>query len=231
MRPRAKNHASLTLLSSCALLGAAACAASHENFRPTENVYGETPEGYADATYELIAGRGQRVGQAKTFSKGAVRQNDQTVLHVDFELDATGTVALQLVQSALRLESVQTTDRTLTGLEPTRFSGQTEAAPGRASTAQADFVLPHEIKPTDVRAFRVEWTVAVGPTLYTEFTPFVVDEIQDVYVPVYGYYYPFYPYEYPYYYPAWVVRPRRVTYVPPYRRIGILPHARGRWRH
>jgi len=195
------------------------CGPSSQSFSPTERVEGRTVEGLKEAFYDLGTAE-RRLGTVKVWSRGAHPLDGGTVIHVGFTVDNGGAEPIVFQTAETRLDSVQTDRATLTDIAPTG-DGPVTIEPATSADIELTFALPRGIEPSDVRAFRVQWTTtSADGESYVEFTPFVQDP-DTAYVPVYAYYNPYFPRDYPYYYPYW--RPNvRVVIVKPYPRRVIV---------
>jgi hypothetical protein len=198
------------------------CVPMHEEFGPTEHVEGQTVEGYKEAIYDLATGD-RRLGKVKVWSRGAysasVNGKSQTVIHVGFTVDNGGDMPISLEVPEVQLESVQTVHGTIKNLPATSVAGNPTIEPRTSRNVEVSFVLPRGAYPTDVRAFRMRWTVSADGETFTEWTPFVEQEPAYAYIPVNGYYYPYSPLPYydPFFFPS-----SRLQIVNPYPRLMVV---------
>lgn len=162
---------SLLLLAACLALG---CVTQPERFRPGERVNATSPDGFLAAQYDLEDERGF-VGEVKVWSDGAERQDGVTVVHVAFEIENFSADELRFDEDALRLDSATLDRGVLRGVPPALIEGARTIAPRSAATVGAIFVLPEEVQPQQVDAFRVHWRVSGAATL-AQITPFFEEE-------------------------------------------------------
>lgn len=164
---------SLLLLAACVPLG---CATQPELFRPGERTNATSPEGFLAADYPIEDETG-RVGEVKVWSDGAERRDGVTVIHVAFEIENYSDEPLTFEDGALQLDSATLDDGILRGLAPAVIEGARTIAPGSAANVGALFVLPDDVRPQDVDAFRVHWRVG-GAAQLAQITPFFEEEQQ-----------------------------------------------------
>jgi hypothetical protein len=104
-------------------------------------------------------------------------------------------------------------------VESDGVEGDPTVPPGQEREFQVSFMLPEDVRPTEVRRYHVAWAVTNGGS-YAQKTPFLraVYPRDDYWGPsvglYYGYYSPFYWRHYPgwrrgYHYPPWPYGPRR----------------------
>lgn len=188
-------------------VAASACATAPESFTPAESATGISPEGFTAADYEMIVD-GQRLGDVQVWSNGAYRADvngrRRTVLHVGFQVESYVDVPIEISprQAELRVQ----VNGTIVRREADFIEGPRTVAPNSDQTLSMYFVLPRDINPQDVDAFRISWNAKAKGLTYAQRTPFIEYE-PAYYYPYYsaglgfGYYYsPFYDpfYYYPY---------------------------------
>lgn len=199
-----------------ALVSTATCGAGpeHESFVPLERPHGQTLEGYTEAVYDL-SGEDGRFGEAKVWSRGAYLdpEGQDTLLHVGLDFENGGPNTIFLNPARVRLESVQTSDQVLRDVPPIEPREISTIPPESTGRVELLFALARPIRPAEVQAFRVAWSVRSNGQRFSEFTPFARSEPATYYVPVRAYYYPYYPAYYPFYDPLWGPR-RDVVIVP-----------------
>lgn len=149
------------------------CATQPEMFRPGERTTATSPAGITAAAYEIRDERGI-TGEVKLWSDGAEKRDGATVIHVAFEIENLSDEPMRFMTDELRLESATLAERALPVVEPVAFEGSRIIAPGSAGTVGVLFALPSDVKPSDVEAFRVFWSVT-GATDYAQITPFYED--------------------------------------------------------
>lgn len=162
---------SLLLLVACLTLG---CVTQPETFRPGEQAYATSPEGFLAATYDVTDERGF-VGEVKVWSDGAERQNGVTVIHVAFEIENFANEPLHFDEDALMLDSATLDRGIVRGLAPSLIEGTRTIGPRSAGSLDALFVLPEGVMPQQIDAFRVHWRVSGAATL-AQITPFFEEE-------------------------------------------------------
>jgi len=176
-----------------ALLALSGCAASRQYFEPTERVTGQTENGYSQALYPLAGPRGA-FGEATIWSRGAYRgQDGQTVVQIGLALHNTGASPITLLGSELRIGTMRTDDALLSELSAADAADLT-VAPQSLGEAQYHFVLPPEVAPGEVRAFRLRWTVASEQATYRQRTVFLELQAREPYPPSFAGGYPCWPY-------------------------------------
>jgi len=172
---------------------AAGCAGARL-FAPRENQNGFGPTGQPSATYPIAVvgdqGEERGRGDVRLWSDGAhatdAEGDDQTTLHVGFELENTGSVPLAIDVAAIAVEARLRDgdgDETVRGLRPVRTAGGAEAAPGTTSRLDLWFEPRRRdgelAEPSDVRAFELRWAVLAGGTVVlqqvTPFSPYVME--------------------------------------------------------
>ena len=218
----------IILGASALMLGAISACATHRAFGPTEHVKGRTIEGYKEAFYDLAHG-GRRIGEVKVWSRGAFAQKANgekgTDVHIGLEIEANGDKELELDLPSIRLLWEEGEAEREVGV--TAHSGSTKVAAHSRGSTEMTFRFPPGVGVTDIKAFRLVWSVLTGDERYTEFTPFVPQRNEPAYIPVYGYYYPYFGYGWPYYDP-WFYDGASVVIVRPYpRRLIVYPGPRG----
>jgi hypothetical protein len=173
-----------------------------EPFAPTEHATAVTRKGQVAAEYEVMA-HGRIAGETKVWSRGAFEQEEapndkeQTYIHVAFMLESTDNAPLVLELDKVALESVAAGDRRFTVSAPTYVKGQSVSPGGGETQVDLYFPMPPDVKPQQLDAFRVRWSVVSDGERYEQRTPFV--EYQTPYAGNY-YYYPYYD---PYFYAPW----------------------------
>jgi hypothetical protein len=172
----------------CAVVCASGCAEDHQYFRPTEHIYGATVHGFDEAIYQLVGPFGP-FGEAKVWSPGAFREDDQNLLHVNIDLHNTSGVPIVVNPREMLLDPVRAGSELLRRV-PAIETQALSVAPGAAGRIALRFVLPPDVRPGYVTSFGLRWQVHNGPQAYSQLTPFTEDR---------GYYYPYgyYPYGYP----------------------------------
>jgi hypothetical protein len=176
----------------CMLAWATGCAESQQYFRPTEHVYGETPQGYHEAIYTLVGPFGP-FGEAKLWSGGAFREHGQTVVHASLDLHNTSGAPIVIDPANLRLDPVRIGSSLLRDLPPVE-SRRLSVAPGAFGTVRMTFLLPPEVMPGEVSSFGLNWKVVNGPQSYVQRTPFTEEyrSYAYAYPPSYGWGYGYY---------------------------------------
>ncbi len=186
------ERVAVALLAS-ALLGA--CAASRQYFEPTERVTGQTENGYSQSLYPLTGPHGA-FGEMTLWSRGAYRSPDgRSVVQVGFLLHNTSDKPITLRAREIRIGTMRTDDALLSELSPADPVDLT-VAPQAFGETQYHFVMPDEIDPGEIRAFRLRWAVHGGDAMYLQRTVFVELHAHDPYPPPYaaGGGYPCWPY-------------------------------------
>lgn len=171
----------------------AGCAASRQYFEPTERVSGQTENGYSQALYPLAGVHGP-FGEATLWSRGAYRGDDgRTVVQVGFSLHNTSDKPIELRAKEVRIGTMRTDDALLSELAPADPSILT-VPPQKIGEVQFHFVLPPDIDPGEIRAFRLRWAVHGGDAVYLQRTVFLELHAHDPYPPPYAAGYPCWPY-------------------------------------
>lgn len=155
----------------CALAGAAGCAESRQYFRPTEHVLGQTVRGESEAIYAMVGPQGP-FGEAKVWSRGAFRENGNTVLYVTLDLHNTSGVPLLVDPQQVRVDPVRVGHELLHDFPPLEKQ-QLSVAPGAFGSVRLRFVLPPRVAPGQVSSFGLRWKVQNGTQSYAQTTPFL----------------------------------------------------------
>jgi hypothetical protein len=162
----------LTATSAAAIGG---CAAQPQYFEPTERVEGRTLEGFEAAFYQLQGPTGD-FGQAKLWSTGAVEGKvdgvPRTIIEVHYQIQNRGSYPVSVDARRLALRTVETRSGRFQNVPAAGVTGDTTISPGAVGEGFAIFTLPPEVKPTEVVAFNVRWSVEGGPQRYSDLTPF-----------------------------------------------------------
>lgn len=168
-RPR-RSFVSVSLL----FLLTTSCS-QRELFVPAEHATGFTPHGYRAAEYEVQDAEGS-IGDVKIWSKGTLRKNlrgsKETFVHVAFSIDNQTRHPMRLERQKLSLKAASD-DGPLGPLAPTLGKIAEPVRAGKQRSIEAWFALPDDVRPDDVRAFRVSWTVDAGQATYSQRTPFL----------------------------------------------------------
>ncbi len=192
-----------------ASLAGVGCVSSRA-FVPTEHVTALSPNRQLAAEY-TVREDDRLVAEVKLWALGATRNageedDDATVVQVGFEIqNHTGDV-VRLETKDLALQDVKLGDGVVDRVPLLRVSGASEVRAGEEGELTAVFRLPGGVWPSEVRSYRVSWTLTNGGR-YHQKTPFVAaparyydDWPYYYYSPFYfqfsgGWYYP-YPYRY-----------------------------------
>lgn len=168
----------------------------YEAFRPSQEATAASLEGFPAAEYEPQAAD-RALGEVKVWSMGAkkVRYGGEprTLLHTGLEVRNTSNQTIIIDPAQLRLEAVVLDDESLENIEVSNFEGPARIAAGDAETIDVFFAMPDGIDPDDLDAFRLKWAL-VGETdergkraIYTEWTPFIENDMMASGAPGYGY--------------------------------------------
>lgn len=163
-----------------------------EPFTPTERATGLSRTRQVQAEYEVLA-NGHVAGEAKVWSKGAFREkqpNDRegTLLHVAFTLESTEEAPLVLEVDNVELETVETNDRVIKVADPSYVQGSAVSRGGDEAEVHLYFRMPADLKPQELDAFRVRWSVVSEGERYEQQTPFLEYETSSyAYYPYYSY--------------------------------------------
>jgi hypothetical protein len=169
------------------------CAASRQYFEPTERVTGQTENGYTQALYPLSGPRGP-FGEATLWSRGAYQTDDgRTVVQIGVALHNTSDAPIVLQGSELRIGTMRTDDALLSELRAADAADLHVAAQSLGET-QYHFVLPPGVDPSEVRAFRLRWTVASKDATYRQRTVFLEQQSREPYHSTFAAGYPCWPY-------------------------------------
>ncbi|HEX7480629.1 MAG TPA: hypothetical protein VF331_22705 [Polyangiales bacterium] len=173
----------------CVTTVLAACASGPRYFEPTEHVRGRTVQGFKEAVYEL-ADPGGKFGEVKIWSYGAHHDKRRgTRIRIVFEFHNTSGIDLGIDAAQLRLDALRS-EVPFTDLAPSEMH-DVIVEPGHFQALGYTFVLPANVAPSDLQAFRVRWTVYHGAWNYSQQTPFVQEfryAASPVYYgPAYGY--------------------------------------------
>lgn len=178
------------------VIGLIGCAESRQYFRPTEHVYGETVRGEREAIYNLVGPLGQ-FGEAKVWSRGAFREDGQTIVFTTIELHNTSGSPLLVDPQRIRLDPVRAGAELLHDFPPVERQ-VLSVAPGAFGSVRLRFVLPPDVPPGKVSSFGLRWEVKNGPQSYSQRTPFLEDRGGRAYAayppPTYGWNYGLYGY-------------------------------------
>lgn len=186
-----RTTATFGALLASVLLGA--CAASRQYFEPTERVTGQTENGYSQSLYPLTGPHGP-FGEMTLWSRGAYRSPDgRSVVQVGFLLHNTSNEPITLRASEVRIGTMRTDDALLSELSPADPADLT-VAPQAFGETQYHFVMPDEVDPGEIRAFRLRWAVQGGDAMYRQRTVFIELHAHDPYPPPYASGYPCWPY-------------------------------------
>lgn len=193
-----------------------ACGASSREFRPAERATAESPTGYEAAAYTIVVD-GQRIGEAKVWSRGAYEADDEmgdrTIIHFGLEIENHTDVPLILVRDEFRLTGITEDSIRFSGITPVRVDGSLRIVPGATQQVDLFFQLRgEELEPNDIGGLGLHWMIQDGGR-YAQYTPFVRD--QRIYAGTVRWYYsPFYdPIHYYYPYRTIIVtRPYRHTH-------------------
>ena len=158
-------------ISMCAVVGLLGCAESRQYFRPTEHVYGETMRGEPEAIYNM-AGPFGPFGEAKVWSRGAFREDGDTVLYATIDLHNTSGVPLIIDPQRIRLDPVRAGNELLHDVGPVEHQ-TLSVAPGAFGSVRLRFALPPHVVPGQVSSFGLRWEVTNGPQKYAQRTPFL----------------------------------------------------------
>jgi hypothetical protein len=172
------------LCGACVGLG---CYNQREPFAPSEHVSARVDSGQIAASYDVLAD-GRVVGETKVWSAGAFRHNGRTLVHVAFALEGNES-DIELDLDSVRLEYVDAGDRPFSVPAPDSVYGSALTRAGAESEVDFYFEVPPDVKPQELDAFRVHWSVLSGGERYREHTPFV--ELRSRYRSTYVFYAPF----------------------------------------
>ena len=157
----------------------AGCAASQQQFEPTERVQGRTVEGDKVATYPVTVSTGQ-VGEANVWSRGAHEtEGDESVVHLGLDVRNTGAAPIELRPEEVTLDVFVERGK-ISGIKPADPVARS-FAPGQTGGASLVFPLPHGVSPGDVEALTLNWQGHVADQTYAQRTPFVEEPEPVVY--------------------------------------------------
>lgn len=160
--------------------GLTACT-SYQAFHPAEKATAESREGFTAAEYDLETPAGAPVGEAKVWSPGAERAEQdgqtRTVIRVNFTIENESNVPLEFPVEQLRLAAIinGTKLRELPPTEP-RTPARVVVPPGEEQQIEARFVPPGDPAPHEIEAFRVRWSTVHPQASFNEVTPFLRSE-------------------------------------------------------
>jgi len=175
-------------------------------FMPAARVAELSPGNPQLAADYVMEDKGQRLGDAKVWSKGVFRDSGEgkttTIAHVGFVIQNTTNAPLRFDEKRLMLEDVQLNDETIYEIPPATIDGELVIPPAQTRSVDVAFDLPYRVWPGDVLVYRVRWTIDHGAP-YTGRTAFVRNGFRSGRYPAHAYLgYPydggFYPYGYPY---------------------------------
>ncbi len=179
---------------SCCLIALTSCATARRHFIPREDVRAQSLCGWPAAQYILTIDS-QNAGEAKVWSEGAfdgdVDGDERTILHIGFEVENRTGGELTFDVDQCRVVDVQCDEGRIANLGANEESGKLQVAAGQVGLMDFEFVLPRNIEPRDLNAFRVEWTLSTPGGAYAQSTPFRIDS-QRYYRPR-SYYYDYNP--------------------------------------
>jgi hypothetical protein len=213
----------LPLLAAVVVVLVASCAPRRALFEPAEAATALSPEGYVAAHYTLFTDVG-RLGEAKVWSQGAypaeMAGEQRTVLHVGFEIENYSRVPIRLEPEDVYLDSATINRSHIRNIPVASAVGLRSVRPETVGHIDLYFVLPRNVQPANVNAFRVRWTIRNGGVTYSQRTPFL--EAPARYAAVAPYYYsPFYD---PFYADPFLYRPRTlVVYHRPFVHVHRVP--------
>lgn len=201
-RPRRYRQLLVLLL---ALLAGTGCVSSRA-FIPGEHVTALSPRGSYYAAEYAVREASHPIAEAKVWSRGIVREDGRTTVHVSFQVDNVSEEAVRLDVAQLFLDDVKLERGELDRIRPSSLNGEALVPPGQEREIDVEFTLPESIEPDDVINYRVVWGLRNGG-VYSQKTPFLRaarrrhDPAFSLYYNYYGYY-PGYSY-WPYTYRAW----------------------------
>ncbi len=182
-----RNLASLLPLVLCTAFSA--CGPSRYYFRPAEKLRAESLDGFPAAEYEVSVGA-ERWGEVRIWSEGAELRShggpERTVVIVGFEIENNSEAPLQLDLTETRLRVIRAGESEVVDCQADPLPAEVRAGPHTVHGTRLEFWLPENVRPVDLKAFRVRWVVrGPGQQRYQQHTAFL--RAQPVYARYYGY--------------------------------------------